>query len=150
MADRVALTDAHDDTIAESFQVVCPVFWGLYYVMQQLNCLSMLDLEVMIIAHGFGQVLMDLLPQHPPSRRIIHEKDVVAFPNHLANLILWTITGNGASFLQELLDDAAICENHCCRGPQFESVHAPILFCPFGEPVSLSLKIEAILYMGTY
>lgn len=135
MTDGAARTDTHNDTVAESFQMTAPILRRLQHVVQHLNRFGMLDLGMTFDAQSLRQVLMNLFPHQSPGWGIIHQKYVVAFANHVAHFVPRAVTRNGASLLQQLLDDATVRQNDRCAGAQLKAVHAPILLCPFGESV---------------
>jgi hypothetical protein len=122
--------------------MIAPAVGVVQHVVQHLDRLCMLDLCVLLVAHGFDKVLVDQLSQYAPGWCVIHQKQMVAFADDLADFIRWSVAGSCALLLQKFLDNSAISENDRRPRSEFESVHAAILLGPFCKSVPISLDIR--------
>lgn len=108
--------------------------------MEHLDRLSVLDLGVLLVAHRLCQLLVNLLPQQPPGRRVLHPEEMVAFGDDLlADEVHRTVTGNGASLVQKLLGDTAVGYHGSSAGAELDGVETAVLLRPFRESNEVSV-----------
>lgn len=134
----LGLTNTHDDAVAKSLEVLYPFIGRLQNIVEKLDTFSSVNLAVFPITKGLCQVLMDQSSHHAPPRRVVHHEHMVSLCNEmLRHQRHGSIAGGRGLFVHELLDDPSICEDDGGPWAQLQTVHAPILLCPFCEPVKM-------------
>ena len=55
-------------------------------VSHHLRCLGMLNVNMLLLAHGLHEVLMDQLSNHLPSFSIVHDEKMIALGDQLSHI----------------------------------------------------------------
>ena len=63
---------------------------------------------MLLLAHGFHEVLVNELPDAPPLITVLHQKQVVTVSNQVANIGVWSLAIKSTLFIQKLLDHLGI------------------------------------------
>lgn len=108
----VARTYAQNNTITKPAQMPLPLPRIIEHIIQHLHTLRMLQLSPLVITHRLGQILVDQFSHLLPHRCRVHPEHVVAFGDELlADHIDRAVTTDGASFVEDLLNQTPISQN---------------------------------------
>lgn len=90
-------------------------------------------------------MLVNKPPICSPERAILHHQDVVTSSYKIMGEVrLWAVAVFGTPFIEQLLHNPSVCDNHCSSCSQLQGVQPPILFSPFSEPLT-AIRIASVV-----
>lgn len=114
------------------------ILWRDQKVVHQLSGLSVLEVDVLLLAHGLHEVLVDQLSDAPPLFAVLHQQQVIALCDEVPDVGHRAVTVQTTLPVQQLLNHMRVGNDECCVGEALKCVNAAILLCPFRESALVS------------
>lgn len=143
------LTYAHNDTVTVSFRMIHQAVWSFDDIPKHLYSFRLLKTEILLVTDRCSQFLLKELSRVAPLGTVIHDEQVVTATH---DLLEWRrrrpTAGNGTSLIHYLTHVSAITQDNGGGGTQFQTVNAPVPFCPFCK--SAKLSVTMIVCAGSF
>lgn len=100
-------------------------------IMHHLIRLRLLDLPVLLFAHGFHEGLVDELAHRTPNGSVLHHQDVISPGDQIRNERLRPAAIEGTFLVQQILDVLPVADHERGVLEPFQGKDASIFLGPF-------------------
>lgn len=85
------------------------VIFRIYHkVPYHLRRFRVLNMDMLLLAHGLHEILMDQLPDLPPRLPVIHHEEVIALGDHSSHDRSRSVAVNVAFLVEQILDELPV------------------------------------------
>ena len=102
--------------------------------MDHLDCLGILDSEVLFVANGLHEILVNELSNTPPSGAVVHGQEMVTLSNRVSYNRRRAMTINAALLIKKAFDEPSIRDHECSVAETLKGEYSAKFLSPLRQP----------------